>query len=143
DEAVAVQIVAGTMAAVQIRRRILDRQIHEAELFVDGDLRPDARVSVDRPRFFFPGIVAELARARDRVEGPEELAGPRVPCADEPLRVVMGLDGEAFTERRADDDHVLRDGRCRVKADLTGLEIDLLALADNGADLHCDDAVGP
>src|SRR5437667_12177571 len=89
DEAVAVQIVAGTMAAVQIRRRILDRQIHEAELFVDGHLRPDARASVDRPRFFFPGTVAELALAQDRVDVPAELAGRRVPCRDAPTGVAM------------------------------------------------------
>ena len=79
DEAVAEQVVAGTMAAVEIRCRILDRQIHEAELFVDRDLRPDAGVAVDRPRFLFPRVVAELAGPRNRVERPQQLAGLRRP----------------------------------------------------------------
>ena len=142
DEAVAEQVVAGTMAAVEVRRRILDRQVDQAELLVDGDLRPHAGVAVLRPRLLLPGVVAEFTRLRDRVERPEQLAGADVPRAHQALGVVVRLHRQAFAERRADDDHVLGDGRRRVEADLAGLQIDLLALADDGADLHVDDAVG-
>ena len=57
-----------------------------------------------------------------------------------PLGVVVGLDGHALLERRADEDHVLDDGRRRMQPDLAGLEVDLLALAEDGALLHVDDA---
>src|SRR5206468_9699079 len=91
DEAVAKQVVARTMASVEIRGRIFNREIHEAELFVDRDLRPHAGVAVGRPRVFFPRVVAEFTRAWDWVERPEELPGLRVPAADETLRVVGRL----------------------------------------------------
>ena len=58
-----------------------------------------------------------------------------------PLVLLCVLDGHAFLERRADDDDVVDDGRRRVQADLAGLEIDLLAVADDRADLQIDDAV--
>ena len=68
DETLGEQVVAGPVPAVEVRRRRLDRQVGEAELFVDADLRPDAGVAVVRPRVLFPGVVAELARARNGVE---------------------------------------------------------------------------
>ena len=142
-QAVAEQVVARTMTAVQVRRGIFNRQIHEPELLVDGNLRPDARVAVDRPRFLLPGIVAEVARLGNRVERPQQLAALRVPRAHQPLGVVVGLHRQPFAERRADDDRVLGDRRRRVEPDLAALEIDLLSLADHGADLHVDDAVLP
>src|SRR5262249_19756648 len=141
DEAVAEQVVARTMAAIQIRRRIFDRQVDEARFLIDGDLRPDAGVAVDRPRFLLPRVGAELARTRNRVERPQQLAGLRVPRAHQALGVVVRLHRQAFAERRADDDRVLGDRRRRVEADLAGLQIDLLTLADERADLHVDDAV--
>src|SRR5262245_46709574 len=88
-QALGKQIVAGTMAAIEIRCRRFDRQVHEAELFVDADLGPDAGVAVGRPRFLFPRVVAELARARDGVKGPQQLAGPHVEGAYETLGVVV------------------------------------------------------
>src|SRR5262249_1540326 len=103
--------------------------------------RPHAGVAVDRPRLFFPRVVPELAGTRNGVERPQQLAAPHVPRAHEALGVVVGLDGQAFAERRADEHHVPGDGRRRVQADLAGLEVDLLALADDGADFHVDDAV--
>ena len=65
DEALGEQVVAGTMAAVVIGRRRFDRQVDQAEIFVDGDLRPDAGVAVGRPRLVLPRVVAELARAAE------------------------------------------------------------------------------
>ena len=52
DEALGEQVVAGPVAAVEVRRRRLDRQVDEAELLVDGDLRPDAGVAVDAHESF-------------------------------------------------------------------------------------------
>src|SRR5579862_6307668 len=69
DQAVAKEIVSGAMTTVLIGGGIFDGQVDEAHFFVDRNLRPDAGVAVGRPRFVFPGVVAELARARDRVEG--------------------------------------------------------------------------
>src|SRR6266850_156504 len=86
DQRFGEQIVAGPMAAVVVGRRRLDRQVHEPELLVDGDLRPDADVAVGRPRFAFPRVVAELTRPRNRVELPELLPGARVERAREALR---------------------------------------------------------
>src|SRR6185503_15342278 len=141
-EAVAEEVVARTVPAVQVRGRILDRQIHEPRLLIDRNLRPDAGVAVDRPRFFFPRLGAELAGTWNRVERPEQFAALRVPRAHEAFRVVVALHGQPFAERRADDDDVPGDRRRRVQADFSALEIDLLTLADQRAELHVDDAVG-
>ena len=77
DEALAEQIVAGPMAAEVVAGRNLDRQVRDAELFVDGHLRPDAGVAGVGPRVLQPRVVAELAGLRNGVEDPEPLAGPR------------------------------------------------------------------
>ena len=137
---VAEQVVARTVAAVEVRRRILDGQVREAGLFVHRDLRPDAGVAVDRPRLVLPRIVAELPRTRNRVERPQQLAALHVERAHEAFRVVVRLDRHPLFERGADDDDVLDDGGRRVEADLAGLQIDLLSLAEHGALLQIDDA---
>src|SRR5262249_4943903 len=134
-QALGKEIVAGTMATIEVRRRRFDRQVHEAELFVDADLGPDAGVAIGRPRFLFPRVVAELARPGDGVEGPEQLAGPHVEGAHEPLRVVVRGDRRALAHRRADDHDILGDRRRRVDADFTRLEVNLLALTLDGANL--------
>src|SRR6185295_11388612 len=73
-ETLAEQVVAGTMAAVEIGGRRLDRQVDETGFLVHGDARPDAGVAVGRPRLVLPGVVAELAGAWNRVERPQHLA---------------------------------------------------------------------
>src|SRR5204863_2271881 len=75
DETLGEQVVAWPVAAVEVRRRRLDGQVHESAFFVDGDLRPHAGIAVDGPRLVLPGVVAELAGTRNRVERPEQLAG--------------------------------------------------------------------
>src|SRR5436309_10382229 len=84
-QTVAVQIVAGAMAAVEIGRRIFHWQVREARFFVSRDLRPDTGIAVDRPRFVLPGVVAELARTRNRVEGPQDLARLHIEAAHQPF----------------------------------------------------------
>src|SRR5206468_1951408 len=136
-----VQIVAGTVAAVGVDRRRLARQVDEAGLGVDGDLRPDADVAGPLPRSVFPRLVAGLAGIRNRVEAPDLLAGARVVGADEPFRVRAVAIAETLGHRRPDDNRVVDDGRRRVNADLAALEIDRLVLADDDAFLEIDHAV--
>ncbi len=126
DQAFAEQVVAGTLAAVVVRGRDFDRQIDQAEFFVDGHLGPDAGVAVGGPGAVLPGVVAELARARDGVEGPEQLAGAGVEGANQALGVVVGHDRHAFLEGRADDHDILHHERRGVEAGFAGFQIDLL-----------------
>ena len=107
DEAFAEQVVAGTMAAVVVAGRDLDRQIGDAELLVDGHLRPDAGIAGVGPRVLEPRVVAELAGARNRVEDPQPLAGARVVAANVALRVGLAARRRAGAMRGADDDDVL------------------------------------
>src|SRR5262245_6603625 len=119
DEAFGEQVVARPIAAVLVDRRRFNRQIHETGFRIDGDLRPYADVARPFPRSVLPGLVAELARHRDRVEAPELLARPDVEGAHETFRVRAVAVPEAFEHRRADDDDVADDGRRGVQADLT------------------------
>src|SRR5262249_32957167 len=98
DQAVTEQIVARTMTAVEIRSGIFDRQIGDPRIFVDRDLRPHAGVAVHGPRIVLPGVVAELTRPGNRVEGPEQLARADIESTHEPLRVVVRFDGEPLAE---------------------------------------------
>ena len=69
------QVVAGAHGAVEIGARIAGREIDQPELGVDGRRLPHRRAAV-HPHLVVlrPGVVAELAGARDRVERPEQLA---------------------------------------------------------------------
>ena len=134
------QIVAGPVAAVMIRCWRFDREIHEAELFVHGDLGPHAHISVRRPRVVFPRLAPVFSGTRNRVEPPDLLARPHVERAHEPLRVVVRRYRRAFSERRADDDDIADDGRRGVHANFSSLEIDLRADAFHDAHFQIEDA---
>src|SRR5262249_3123346 len=127
--------------AVVVRRGIFNGQIHKPRLFVDSDLRPYARVAVDGPRVVLPRIVAELARARDGIPHPQELARPHVEGAHEALRVVVRHDRHAFLHRGADDHDILDDGRRRVDPDFAGYQIDGLTISVDHAVFQVEDAV--
>ena len=73
-----------------------------------------------------PGVVAELARARNRVEDPHPLAVPDVEPADVALDVALAARHAARQVRRADDDRVAGDDGRRMESDLAGDEIDRL-----------------
>src|SRR5262245_19981336 len=135
------EVVAGTVAAVFVDGRRFDRQVGEAGFRIDRDLRPHPDVARPLPRSFFPGVVAEFTRLRNRVELPDLFAGADIERAHETFRVRAVAIAEAFEHRRADDHHVVDDGGCRVQADFTLLEIDLFVFADDDADLQVDDAV--
>src|SRR5260221_171594 len=141
DQTLAVEIGTRPVAAVIVRRRRLDREIDEAEILIDADLRPYAGVAVGSPRAVFPGLVSGFARARNRVEPPKLLAGLHVIGAHDALGVVVGGDGCAFAHRRADDRDIARDGGRRMPADLACLEIYLLVVAFDHADFEIADTV--
>ena len=113
-EAACEEVVAGTMAAVVIAGRRFDGQIHVAELFVGRERRPDGRVAGVRPRVVQPGVVAELAGLRNRVEGPQPFSGSHVEAANVALGVFLRSRRRAADHRRADHDDISHDhcGRC-------------------------------
>src|ERR1700739_497282 len=57
EQALTEQIVAWTMAAVEIGCGRFNREVNQSEFFVDGDLRPDSRVAVCGPRIVVPSCV--------------------------------------------------------------------------------------
>src|SRR5262250_2035231 len=116
DDALAVQVVAGTMTPIEVRCRRLDRQVNQPQLFIDRDAGPHARVAVDRPRFLLPGFTAGLARPRHRLERPEQLPRPPVESAKHAYRVVVRSRRPPFLDRRADDDDDVSDSRRGMKA---------------------------
>src|SRR5215471_3791560 len=126
DQAFSKQVVSWTMAAIVVRSGGFHGEIHQAQVFVHGDLIPNPSVAVHRPRFVLPGLVAEFTRRRNRIKLPELFAGPDIEGAHQTLRVVMRRYGGSLPHRGADDNHVLDHGRRRMKADFTSGEIDLL-----------------
>src|SRR4029450_7666646 len=103
DETFAEQSVSRTMSAVVVPRRQLHRQVHQTQLFVGGDLAPDAGVPGIRPRILFPRVVPELARLGNRMEDPQTLAGPHVVAAHVPFLVAAAFRVAARLVRGADD----------------------------------------
>ena len=141
DEAFAVEIVAGTVAAVVVAGRRLDGQIDEAELFVHRHLAPYAGVAGVLGGAVEPRLVAGLALFRNRVEGPETLAGADVEAADVAFVVLVNLRRGALTERGADHDDVARDDGRALKADLARRDVGENFLIDVG--LEVNRAIGP
>ena len=103
------QVLAGTMTAVEIVRRRAERQIHVAELLVGRHVGPHVGAAGVGPRIVAPRLVAELALLRNRVNGPQLLAGAHVEAADVAARPFLVR--RAVVNARADDDHVLADDR--------------------------------
>src|SRR5205823_4503921 len=124
-------------------------------LLVDRDFTPGVRAAGGLPGVLRPGLVPELAGARDGVEGPERLAGDHVEGAQ-----IAGRRAVALAGRGAQDDRILPDvpGRAglhaadrlriaaqafaqvhaavvaeRVNGD-AGLDVDLLQVAVGGED---------
>ena len=74
DDAVAVQVVAETLAAVPVGRGIAGAEVDEVRLGVVRAAVPDAGAA-GLPRVARPRLVAGLALAGDRVEAPDFFAG--------------------------------------------------------------------
>src|SRR5207248_8356963 len=100
-----------------------DGQIDEAELFVDGNLRPYASVAGVFGGALFPCVVAELAFFRDGVKNPETLAGTDVEAPNVSFIVAHAAWRHAFAKCGADYDGVARDNGSRLNADFAGREV--------------------
>src|SRR5207237_10456415 len=85
------QVVARTMAAIEIRGRRFDRQVDEPEVFVHADLAPDAGVAVLRPRSVLPRLAPELSGTRNGVELTDLLSAAPLAGPQEPVGVVGRL----------------------------------------------------
>src|SRR5262249_14107067 len=106
DQALAKKIVSRSVPAIEVRSRRLHRQVDYPQLFVHGDLSPDARVAVHAPGIVEPRVVAKFTRPGNRMESPKLFACPYIECADLSLDVVMSDDRHAFLHSHPDDDHI-------------------------------------
>src|SRR5882724_7947178 len=78
DEAFAVQVATGTVAAVVVACGRFNGQVDAAQFFVHAHLGPDASVAGMFGGTVEPCIVAEFALEGNGVEDPEALAGADV-----------------------------------------------------------------
>ena len=78
NQAVGIKIRPVTGPAEIVPGRRLHRQIDQPQFRVRRHRRPDARVAGVIGRSVIPGLVAGLARFRNRVEGPQQFAAARV-----------------------------------------------------------------
>ena len=74
DDGVAVQVCALAVAAVVVGGRRADRRVDDPPLGVDREKRPDVGPGAVLPALAFPCVDSGLARARHRVERPQQLA---------------------------------------------------------------------
>src|SRR5712692_63916 len=82
DETLAIEAVAGTMAAVVVVGRRADRQVNITEFLVGAHRRPDVGVAGFLPGLFLPGLDPGLAFLRHGMEGPEQPAGDDIEASD-------------------------------------------------------------
>src|SRR6188508_1276190 len=95
------QVVAGANRTVEIGAGITGREVDEPELGIDGRRIPHRGAAVHPDLVVLrPGIVAELARTRNRIERPKQLAVAGVVCFDAPAHPDLGT-------RKARDDHAV------------------------------------
>ena len=143
DQALGEEVVAGPMAAVEVGRHGVGRQIDVAQFGVGAHRRPHRDLAGIAPRVALPAVVAVLARLRHRVERPQQLAGAHVVAAHPPGDLLL-LRDQRRNRRRRDDD-VADDDRRRLhrvgervqvvarsanRARQTGHQIDAAALAE-------------
>ena len=79
--------------------------------------RPDRGIARVAGRVVQPRVVAEFARVRNRMKGPDAFAAPDDVSANISLRVFLRPRRGSADHRRADDDHVADDHRRRRRAD--------------------------
>ena len=85
------QVVARANRTVEIGAGITGREIDEPELGIDGRRIPHRGAAVHPDvGVLRPGIVTELARARNRVERPEQLPVFGAVCFDAPAHADLG-----------------------------------------------------
>src|SRR5262249_54531909 len=79
DDAGPEQVVASTVAAILIDRWRAERHVDDATLGIYGDEAPHVDAGPVLPAVGGPRIVVLFTRARNRTEGPDQLAGVNVP----------------------------------------------------------------
>ena len=82
NQAGAEQVVARAEAAVKVDGGAVGRNVNDAAFLVGRQRCPGRNVAGPFPRVVFPGFVAKLARSRQYVEFPQELAGLLVVAKD-------------------------------------------------------------
>ena len=122
DEAVREEIVAGVGASVVVAGGHFNRNINVTELFIGSEGRPGPGVAGEFPGITGPGVVAEFARLRNGMEGPDELAGVDIVAADVARNVFFCGRGVAGEERRTHNDNVADDDGRGTGADGSRLD---------------------
>ena len=126
-EALGEQVVSRAVPAVIVIGRRRQRQIDVPELLVAGRVRPHVGGTGVLPGRLIalgidaPGVDAELALPRNRVESPESLTRPNVVPAHVSAGRLLGgsaLDGVDVLDVGADDDDVVDHQRRRVHVEL-------------------------
>src|ERR1700727_407402 len=105
------KVVAGSISAVKVVAWRAHRQIEKAAAIVKRHGGPNICVPGELPGFATPGIVAKLARLRDRMEAPKLLAGTGVKTSNLSRRVMTV--NQPIANPAADDHHVFVDDRWR------------------------------
>src|SRR6185295_11204078 len=127
---------ARAVTAIIITGGQFDGHVDRAESFVDRHLSPRAGIAGVFPRTLFPGVVAELSWARDRMENPQPSAGAHIEGADVALLICEAFRRAARKMRGADEDDIARHDRSGVQTDLAGDQIHGLIVIE----LQIDDA---
>src|SRR6516225_8708649 len=92
------QIITGADATVEIRPRVAGGEIDEAEVGIDGWSLPNAGSAMfPCVIILWPGVVAEFARAGNRIERPDQAAVLGVESLYAPARAILAAS-------KADDD---------------------------------------
>ena len=111
-QALGVEVVTKAMTTVEVARRCADRQIGEAELFVDGDHRPHIGIAAVAPRLVLPGLCALLSLLGDGVKDPRQGAALGIVGAHEARRRLLMC--RYIGHDRAHDHGVATDRRRRA-----------------------------
>ena len=106
-DALAEETVARLVAAPEVVGCALDGEIDHAQLGIGRHHRPDGCCAKVLPAVILPRVVAEFAGARNRVEGPQALAGADVEAAHIARRAALPLD--RVVADHLDDNNVAHD----------------------------------
>ena len=121
DEAVGEEVVPRPVPAIDHAGRRRERHVDVAQFLVGGQAAPGAEVARVGAGAVAPGVGAELSVARDDVERPAQLAGPRVEAADVLRRRLPNHAAVARPTGDAGDDYDVADhDRPRGPVELAG-----------------------
>src|SRR5215472_11189462 len=81
-QAVCKQVVANAVGAVEIKCGRARGNVYDSTLGIDRHARPVVSGAARFPGIFRPGVVTELARMRNGVERPAQLAAAHIVGAD-------------------------------------------------------------